>query len=83
MKNPEKNRGFMLNYKGNDKILYLFKKRTVLIYIYIIRGGIMDNTYKIAVIGGTGKVGRYIASEALKNGYQVRMLVRNPKKIKI
>lgn len=42
----------------------------------------MDNPYKIAVIGGTGKVGRYIASEALKNGYQVRMLVRNPKKLK-
>lgn len=42
----------------------------------------MDNPYKVAVIGGTGKVGRYIASEALKNGYQVRMLVRNPKKLK-
>lgn len=39
----------------------------------------MDNPYKIAVIGGTGKVGRYIASESLKNGYQIRMLVRNPK----
>lgn len=42
----------------------------------------MDNPYKIAVIGGTGKVGRYIASESLKNGYQIRMLVRNPKKLK-
>ncbi|MGG2134748.1 NAD(P)H-binding protein [Bacillus sp. S2(2024)] len=42
----------------------------------------MDNPYKIAVIGGTGKVGRYIASESLKNGYQVRMLVRNPKNLK-
>ncbi|WP_416825272.1 NAD(P)H-binding protein [Ectobacillus polymachus] len=42
----------------------------------------MNNAYKIAVIGGTGKVGRYIASEALKNDYQVRMLVRNPEKLK-
>ncbi|OHX31129.1 NAD(P)H-binding protein [Bacillus mycoides] len=42
----------------------------------------MGNSRKIAVIGGTGKVGRYIASEALKNDYQVRMLVRNPKKLK-
>ncbi|MCR8646015.1 NAD(P)H-binding protein [Paenibacillus sp. N1-5-1-14] len=41
----------------------------------------MVNPYKIAIIGGTGKVGRYIASKALENGYQVRMLVRNPEKL--
>jgi putative NADH-flavin reductase len=41
----------------------------------------MDHSYKIAIIGGTGKVGRHIASKALENGYQVRMLVRNPKKL--
>ncbi|KRF59811.1 NADH-flavin reductase [Bacillus sp. Soil768D1] len=41
----------------------------------------MDNSYKIAIIGGTGKVGRHIASRALENGYQVRMLVRNPEKL--
>lgn len=41
----------------------------------------MDNSYKIALIGGTGKVGRHIASRALENGYQVRMLVRNPGKL--
>lgn len=35
---------------------------------------------KIAIIGGTGKVGRYIADRALQNGYEVRMLVRNPEK---
>lgn len=39
----------------------------------------MDNPYKIAIIGGTGKVGRRIATKALENGYQVRMLIRNPK----
>lgn len=36
---------------------------------------------KIAIIGGTGKVGRHLAAIAIKNGYQVRMLVRNPEKI--
>lgn len=41
----------------------------------------MDNSYKIALIGGTGRVGRYIASRAVENGYQVRMLVRNPEKL--
>ncbi|MCO0601352.1 NAD(P)H-binding protein [Peribacillus butanolivorans] len=41
----------------------------------------MDNSYKIAIIGGTGKVGRHIAARALENGYQVRMLVRNPEKL--
>ncbi len=41
----------------------------------------MVNSYKVAIIGGTGKVGRHIASRALEQGYQVRMLVRNPKKL--
>lgn len=41
----------------------------------------MENVYKIAIIGGTGKVGRYIANEALQKGYQVRMLVRNPERL--
>lgn len=41
----------------------------------------MDNIRKIAIIGGTGKAGRNIATKALENGYQVRMLVRNPKKL--
>lgn len=41
----------------------------------------MDNTYKIAIIGGTGKVGRHIATQAIQKGYHVRMLVRNPEKL--
>lgn len=41
----------------------------------------MVNSYKVAIIGGTGKVGRHIASRALEQGYQVRMLVRNPEKL--
>jgi putative NADH-flavin reductase len=40
----------------------------------------MNKPLKIAIIGGTGKVGRRIATKALENGYQVRMLVRDPKK---
>lgn len=40
----------------------------------------MNKPFKIAIIGGTGKVGRRIATKALESGYQVRMLVRDPKK---
>ncbi|MBM7602424.1 putative NADH-flavin reductase [Metabacillus crassostreae] len=38
----------------------------------------MAHSFKVAIIGGTGKVGRHIATRALEKGYQVRMLVRNP-----
>ncbi|AZV41808.1 NAD(P)H-binding protein [Peribacillus asahii] len=41
----------------------------------------MDNPYKIGIIGGTGKVGRHIATNAIQKGYKVRMLVRNPEKL--
>lgn len=41
----------------------------------------MEHSYNIAIIGGTGKVGRYIAAKAIQNGYKVRMLVRNPKSL--
>ncbi|WP_235439762.1 NAD(P)H-binding protein [Paenibacillus sp. DMB20] len=41
----------------------------------------MDNSYKIGIIGGTGKVGRHIATHAIQKGYQVRMLVRNPERV--
>lgn len=44
-------------------------------------GVIMDQSYKIAIIGGTGKAGRYIASRAIEHGHRVRMLVRNPDKL--
>jgi len=33
----------------------------------------MDVYKKIAIIGGTGKAGRYIASKALEKGYHVRI----------
>ncbi|AJY73668.1 NAD(P)-dependent oxidoreductase [Paenibacillus beijingensis] len=38
---------------------------------------------KIAIIGGTGKVGRYIVKQALAEGYSVRMLARNPDRVTI
>lgn len=41
----------------------------------------MNHPIKIAIIGGTGKVGRYIATKALEKGFHVRMLVRNPNKL--
>jgi len=41
----------------------------------------MDSPYKIAIIGGTGKVGRHIATHAIQKGYHVRMLVRNPERL--
>ncbi|WP_157283047.1 NAD(P)H-binding protein [Paenibacillus assamensis] len=37
-----------------------------------------QDIYTIAIIGGTGKVGRVIVKEALSEGYKVRLLARNP-----
>lgn len=41
----------------------------------------MDKALQIAVLGGTGKAGRYVANKAVESGYKVRMLVRNPDKV--
>lgn len=35
---------------------------------------------KILVVGATGSIGQHVVEEALKRGYQVRALVRNPNK---
>ena len=37
----------------------------------------------IAVIGGTGKAGRYLVKELLKSGYKVKLLLRDPDKLQI
>ena len=34
----------------------------------------------IAVIGGTGKSGKYLVRELLVRGFQIKMLIRNPEK---
>lgn len=43
----------------------------------------MKNTSKIAVIGGTGKSGKYLVKQLLKNGYHFKLLVRNLDTFKI
>ncbi len=41
----------------------------------------MTSSYKIAVIGGTGKSGSYLIQELFSNNFQVKALVRNSQKI--
>lgn len=41
----------------------------------------MIKTNKIAVLGGTGKAGKYITEELLSRGYQLKILARNPDKV--
>lgn len=38
----------------------------------------MQQTIKVAVIGGTGKAGSYLVKELLNQGYQVKILLRRP-----
>lgn len=41
------------------------------------------NTYKIAVIGGTGKSGQYLVQNLLKKGYSLKLLLRHPENFTI
>jgi putative NADH-flavin reductase len=43
----------------------------------------MDNKLKIAVIGGTGKSGKYLVSELIKEGFHFKILIRNPENFQI
>ncbi|NGZ75029.1 NAD(P)-dependent oxidoreductase [Saccharibacillus alkalitolerans] len=43
----------------------------------------MNQSKLIAVIGGTGSVGRYVVSCALQQGYRVRMLVRSVRSMQL
>lgn len=38
----------------------------------------MKNTINIAVLGGTGKSGKYLVDQLIKLGYHFKLLVRNP-----
>jgi putative NADH-flavin reductase len=38
----------------------------------------MENKIKIAVIGGTGKSGKYLLRELIHRGFQLKLLLRNP-----
>lgn len=43
----------------------------------------MNANKKIAVIGGTGKSGKFLVKDLVKAGFQINMLVRNPDRIPI
>jgi putative NADH-flavin reductase len=41
----------------------------------------MEQKIKIAVIGGTGKAGKFLVKELVNKGFQIRVLTRNPDKL--
>ncbi len=43
----------------------------------------MESTYKVAVIGGTGKSGQFLILHLLKQGIPVKMLLRNPENFQL
>jgi putative NADH-flavin reductase len=43
----------------------------------------MKPTQKIAVIGGTGKSGKYLVEQLLNQGFSCKILVRNPDRLRI
>src|SRR6187431_2952985 len=38
----------------------------------------MKQNIKIAVIGGTGKSGKYLVKQLIEQGFQIKILLRNP-----
>ena len=42
----------------------------------------MEKYNKIAVIGGTGKAGKYLVNQLVSQGFQIKVLMRNPDKFK-
>ncbi|MET3028398.1 NAD(P)H-binding protein [Flavobacterium sp. UW10123] len=38
----------------------------------------MKNISKVAVLGGNGRTGRYLVNQLLENGFNVKLLLRNP-----
>jgi putative NADH-flavin reductase len=43
----------------------------------------MKNKITIAVIGGTGKSGKYLVKQLIKQGFQLKILLRNPNNFQI
>ncbi|SFC48917.1 NAD(P)-dependent oxidoreductase [Flavobacterium phragmitis] len=43
----------------------------------------MKNISKIAVLGGGGKTGKYLVNQLLKEGFSIKLLLRNPEKFEI
>jgi putative NADH-flavin reductase len=43
----------------------------------------MTNHHHIAVIGGTGKLGKYLVKKLLEKGFLIKMLLRNPDQLEL
>lgn len=43
----------------------------------------MNNKVKIAVIGGTDKSGKYLIKQLIEQGFQLKILLRNPDNFKV
>jgi putative NADH-flavin reductase len=43
----------------------------------------MEQFIKIAVIGGTGKAGKYLVNQLVNQGFKIKVLLRNPDKLEI
>jgi putative NADH-flavin reductase len=43
----------------------------------------MKQNNKIAVIGGTGKSGKYLVKQLLEQGYEIKLLLRNPRNFQL
>lgn len=41
----------------------------------------MNKNFKIAILGGTGKSGKYLVKELLHQNYQIKLLLRNPENL--
>lgn len=44
---------------------------------------VMSQKTKLAIIGGTGKSGKYLVRELLRQGFRLRLLIRNPKNFQL
>jgi len=42
-----------------------------------------DEAMKVAILGGSGKAGRFLVKQVSEAGYQIRLLLRNPEKLKL
>jgi uncharacterized protein YbjT (DUF2867 family) len=43
----------------------------------------MEQFIKIAVIGGTGKAGKYLVKKLINRGFKIKVLLRNPGKLEV
>lgn len=43
----------------------------------------MEKFRKVAVIGGTGKAGKYLVKQLLDQGFRIKVLLRNPDKLEL